>query len=109
MDRHIREAERRGDTQAVLVSKIRTWIAPGGDLDDYDWEATFSNMGAPDVVPPGSDVDGSAFTRDDVEHVYVAFGESVEGYGEWSGHAVFVLKDGRYGTAYGWCDTSGWG
>jgi len=109
-DLETRQLERAGDETGALVAKIRAWDPPPAEIaDDLDWMETFSLLGEPDAVPPGSEVDCSAFSLDDVEHVYAAFGESAEGYGEWSGHAVFRLKDGRYGTAYGWCDTTGWG
>lgn len=46
---------------------------------------------------------------EDVESVVRAWGESIEGYGEWSGGFLLKLKSGQYAYVRGWCDTTGWG
>lgn len=54
-------------------------------------------------------MDRATITPDKIESVIAAWGESTEGYGEWSGGFVMKLKDGRYAYLTGWCDTTGWG
>jgi hypothetical protein len=51
----------------------------------------------------------TTITPDKIESVIAAWGESTEGYGEWSGGFVMKLKDGRFAYLTGWCDTTGWG
>lgn len=54
-------------------------------------------------------MDRSTVTPDVIESVLAAWGESTEGYGEWSGGFVMKLKDGSFAYMTGWCDTTGWG
>ncbi len=54
-------------------------------------------------------MDRATITPDKIESVVAAWGESTEGYGEWSGGFVMKLKDGRFAYMTGWCDTTGWG
>ena len=51
----------------------------------------------------------SPFNEKQVDKVLFAYGQSNEGYGEWSGGFILRLKDGRTVMLTGWCDTSGWG
>jgi hypothetical protein len=48
-------------------------------------------------------------TRENIETVHYAWGRSPEGYGSWEGGFILELKDGRFATIEGWCDTTGWG
>ena len=54
-------------------------------------------------------MDRATITPDKIDSVIAAWGESTEGYGEWSGGFVMKLKDGTYAYLTGWCDTTGWG
>lgn len=54
-------------------------------------------------------MDRVTITPDKIRSVVAAWGESTEGYGEWSGGFVMALKDGRFAYLTGWCDTTGWG
>ena len=54
-------------------------------------------------------MDRTTITPYQIESVIAAWGESTEGYGQWSGGFVMQLKDGRYAYLAGWCDTTGWG
>jgi hypothetical protein len=49
------------------------------------------------------------FGREDIETVHYGWGYSPEGYGSWTGGFILELKDGRFATLTGWCDTTGWG
>jgi hypothetical protein len=46
---------------------------------------------------------------DDLDEILRSHVESPEGYGSVELSAVVRLKDGRWGTACGWADTTGWG
>lgn len=76
------------------------------DLDNYDWDEAFNYARSPDVLLGQEDINGSGFTREDVEEIiYLDEGEND---GEsWIG--VFKLKDGRGAFLTAWCDYSGWG
>lgn len=54
-------------------------------------------------------MDRATITPDKIQSVMAAWGESTEGYAEWSGGFLLALKDGRYAYLTGWCDTTGWG
>lgn len=54
-------------------------------------------------------MDRATITPDKIDSVIAAWGESTEGYGEWSGGFVMKLKDSTYAYLTGWCDTTGWG
>ncbi len=54
-------------------------------------------------------MDRATITPDKIDKVLGAWGESTEGYGEWSGGFLLQLKDGRFAYLTGWCDTTGWG
>lgn len=54
-------------------------------------------------------MDRATITPDKIDKVLAAWGESTEGYGEWSGGFLLKLKDGRFAYLTGWCDTTGWG
>lgn len=54
-------------------------------------------------------MDRTTITPDKIQSVIAAWGESTEGYGEWSGGFMMLLKDGSYAYLTGWCDTTGWG
>lgn len=83
-------------------------------LTSYDWENVFGEKGCygggnvgdeTDPCPPGSDVDTAPPTRKDVKEIIAAVnGQNDEE--SWIG--VFLLRDGRYLFAYGWCDYTGW-
>ncbi len=47
--------------------------------------------------------------REAIETVHYGWGHSPEGYGSWEGGFILELKDGRFATIEGWCDTTGWG
>ncbi len=53
--------------------------------------------------------EGADFTRESIEKVHYAWGYSPEGWGSWGGGFILELKDGRFVTLTGWCDTTGWG
>jgi hypothetical protein len=53
--------------------------------------------------------EGANISREDIETVHYAWGYSPEGYGSWEGGFILELKDGRFATLTGWCDTTGWG
>lgn len=44
-----------------------------------------------------------------IKQVHAAWGESEEGYGQWSGGFLCELTDGSFAYITGWCDTTGWG
>lgn len=54
-------------------------------------------------------MDRTTITPDQIDSVIAAWGESNEGYAEWSGGFVMKLKNGHYAYLSGWCDTTGWG
>lgn len=51
----------------------------------------------------------ATITPEKIKKVLAAWGESTEGYGEWSGGFLLQLKDSRFAYLTGWCDTTGWG
>jgi hypothetical protein len=78
------------------------------ELDDDNWKHVFGD--AYPVAIRGDDVSTEGITRDAVAEI-LAFHDSGEGdlFAEWDGAGVFRLADGRYVSAWGWCDTTGWG
>lgn len=60
----------------------------------YDFDETLERVG----IKPG-----------EVERVTAGWGRSPDGYGDWEGGFVLLLKDGTWVLVSGWCDTSGWG
>ena len=74
-------------------------------IDTCDWREAFTYACNPDEAPPGSDVDRSDFTRDDVSRIlYIEEGEN-DG-NNWIG--VFKLRDRRYAFLSAGCDYTGW-
>ncbi len=80
--------------------------------DGYSWLEVFGEDGNAgntgnevDPCPPDSDVDTSPPTRADIE-VILAVSEGEHDEDSWEG--VFLLKDGRFLLASGWCDYTGW-
>ena len=75
---------------------------------NHDWENIFGEGHIPftiEACPPGSTVSLEKFTRNDVLAV-IACRNGENDSEEWVG--VFLLKDGRYLLASGWCDYTGW-
>jgi len=135
-DRELRELDRlasAGDAQAGRrADNIRArlglpprWVGSSESIDErldtYDWEIVFGVEGAfmshgetttkqPDVVPPGgSPVSPLPFTREDIAEVIHIWEASGREYADWNGVVVARLYDGRYASAFGWSDSSGWG
>ncbi len=53
-----------------------------------------------------------SIAQSQIKRVLAAWGDSTEGWGEWSGGFLLKLKDGadkQYAYITGWCDTTGWG
>lgn len=81
-------------------------------MNSYDWASVFgddSNGGNTNKetteVPPGSLVNTSPASREDVDEIIAAVNGENDG-DSWIG--LFRLKDGRYLVATGWCDYTGW-
>ena len=130
-DSRIRELERKaedGDAEALQLlrhERHRLGINVGGippELAGGDWDIVFGVEDAhqsegvngkctkvPELVPPGSKVDGSAFTREDVVEVLHVWEVSGREWADWTGVCVVRLFDGRFASASGWSDSSGWG
>lgn len=53
--------------------------------------------------------EGVPISRESISTVHYAWGHSPEGWGSWTGGFILELKDGRFVTIEGWCDTTGWG
>lgn len=78
-----------------------------------DWQEVFADEGSCgtsvnktiDRAPPNSEVSIEPMTRNDVQAVIASVnGDNGD---DWLG--VFLLVDGRYLIAGGWCDFTGWG
>lgn len=67
-----------------------------GEWSEYDWDQVLGDNKA----PGREDID-------EVTHQYFRPGES--GYAEMDLVAVMRLKDGRWASVHGGCDTTGWG
>lgn len=80
-------------------------------LTDYDWGEVFADVSSGNTdkttepVPPGSVVDTSPASREDVAEILAAVNGENDG-SDWLG--LFLLKDGRYLVASGGCDYTGW-
>lgn len=74
----------------------------------WSWLSPFAEMGTPDPIPPGSNIN-TAFNLDDVAEILGHFSYSPEGFGSEQVCGIFRLKDGRYAVVEAGCDTSGWG
>lgn len=76
-----------------------------------DWAQVFAdeNWGnvSKDVeaVPPGAQVSTAGFSRNDVVEI-IASHDGENEADDWVG--LFLLDDGRYVAASGWCDYTGW-
>jgi hypothetical protein len=93
----LRRAAEAGSWQEKLnlyIALKRADALPPIQPLDSDWEYVF----AQEVT----------FKVEDIEYVFAEHNYSPEGYGSWNGCMVVALKDGRFGTADGWCDTTGW-
>lgn len=76
-------------------------------LGCYNWEHIFEHYTSiPDLCPPGAEINGSRFAKEDVERI-IAIVEGENEGDSWVG--VFHLRDGRYATVEASCDYTGWG
>lgn len=86
-------------------------ISPKKLRESDDWQIIFgqeSGMGfsnVPSSANPGSDVSLDPVFIDDVQEVISIFESINDG---WVGIGLFRLKDGRYLSASGGCDMTGW-
>ena len=81
-------------------------------ISDYNWDVIFdphydtkAGTNECDPCPPTSNVDTSFPSKKDVKKI-IAIKNGINDESSWMG--VFLLKDGRYLFAGGWCDYTGW-
>jgi len=81
-------------------------------LDNYDWAEVFGEGSGgnctpinPQPQPPDSDVSRATFGREDVAAI-IAMEDGEKDEKDWIIYGI--LKDGRYFSARGGCDYTGW-
>ena len=127
-DTRLRQLERRaiqtGDPKDI--ARLRAEQRRAGvesipaELDSDDWaivfcEGTYQSEGDNTTLRPRPAIPGDKsvslepFSRSDVAEVLHIWEEACVDYADWSGTCVVRLFDGRFASASGWSDSSGWG
>lgn len=81
------------------------------ELQESDWMEAFGEAGSNnplesvDVIPPGSSIPSTKFTREDVKTI-IDFSAGQNDEENWIG--VFLPHDGRYALIRSGCDYTGW-
>lgn len=99
-------ADRYEETgEESLAADVRKELLIPFRIRSYDWKEAFAYAVKPDECPPGTGIDRSGFTREDVAEV-IAIDDGENDGQNWMG--VFRLRDGRFAFLSAGCDYTGW-